>query len=55
MGKKYDKKSVLRLSEDADKYFEIEAKRLGTKANTLKTIVLVQQARKNEKLNINIQ
>ncbi|MFK4423970.1 hypothetical protein [Bacillus sp. RC51] len=55
MEKKYDKKSVLRLPEDADKYFETEAKRLGTKANTLKKMVLVQQARKDEKLNINIQ
>ncbi|HDR7260262.1 TPA: hypothetical protein QCX12_003985 [Bacillus paranthracis] len=52
---KYDKKTVLRLPEDTDKYYETEAERLGTKANTLKTMVLVQQARNNEKLNTNIQ
>ncbi|HFJ9299705.1 hypothetical protein Q0N71_06100 [Bacillus thuringiensis] len=49
---KYDKKTVLRLPEEVDEYYESEAECLGTKANTLKTMVLVQQARNNEKFNI---
>lgn len=52
---KYDKKTVLRLPKAVDEYYEIEAERLGTKPNTLKSMVLVQQVRNNEKLNINIQ
>lgn len=42
---KYDKKTVLRLPEEVDEYYESEAKRMGIKANVLKTIILVQKIR----------
>ncbi|MGG0278327.1 hypothetical protein ABEY37_00965 [Bacillus pacificus] len=40
---KYDKKTVLRLPEEVDEYYESEAKRMGIKANTLKTMILVRK------------
>ena len=44
---KTDKKSVIRLPEYADEYYETEAKQLGIKPNALKTMILTQYATKN--------